>query len=296
MITAENVSKSFGDIKAIDSMTAQIDKGSIYGLIGSNGAGKSTFMRMVAGVYKPDSGRVLLDGEVIFENELLKSRIFYISDEQYLKPNFNAEEIRKFYTNFFPSFDLPRYNKLINAFGLKETRKIKTYSKGMKKQLSVIYALCSGAEYLLCDETFDGLDPVARQTIKGLLADDVIQRGLTPILASHNLRELEDICDHVGLMHRGGILFSKDLNEMKLGIHKFQFVLSEEQPLDFLMPLSRYNTGSLKTVVLKGNREELTAKLNALNPVFLEVLPLTLEEIFITETEAKGYDIKKLIL
>ncbi len=295
MIQADNVSKSYGDIKAIDSITTTIEKGSIYGLIGSNGAGKSTFLRMVAGVFKPDIGSVTLEGETTFENEEIKRKIFYISDDQYFKPTFSAKDVKEFYSFFYPKFDDNRYKHLLKAFGLDEDRKIRTFSKGMKKQLSVIYAVCSGADYLLCDETFDGLDPVARQSVKSLLANDVIEKQITPILASHNLRELEDICDHVGLMHRGGVLFSKDINDMKLGVHKFQMVLKENTEINFAIPLSEYRTGSLMTVILKGDREELTAKIKELNPVFLEALPLTLEEIFISEMEVKGYDIKKLI-
>lgn len=295
MITAKQVTKNFGAIKAVDNITTTIQQGSIYGLIGSNGAGKSTFLRMVAGVMQPDSGSVKLDDQIIFEDESIKKRLFYISDEQYFVPNWSADEIKRFYQNFYPKFDQTRYLHLLKAFGLDATRKTKTYSKGMKKQLSIIYAVCSGADYLLCDETFDGLDPVARQSIKSLLASDVQERNLTPILASHNLRELEDVCDHVGLMHRGGVLFSKDLAKMKLGIHKFQAVFRKPMNLEMLKPITSHQTGSLQTLVIEGNKGEILSKLNQLDPLFVEALPLTLEEIFITETEAQGYDIKKLI-
>ena len=186
----------------------------------------------------------------------------------------------------------------MDGFGLDENRKIRTFSKGMKKQVSVICGLCAGTDYLFCDETFDGLDPVVRQTVKGLFAGDVASRGLTPVIASHNLRELEDICDHVGLLHRGGILFSRDLDELKLGMFKMQCIFTEELPENAwegfdLLRLDR--RGSLYTLTARGSREELLAKVNAMHPSFCELLPLTLEEIFINETEVAGYDIKKLL-
>ena len=222
MIQATNLTKKFGDITAVDSINATIKSGSIFGLIGSNGAGKSTFMRMIAGIYTPDEGSIQLDNQDIFGKPEVIERMFYISDEQYFFPNGTPLEMKNYYKMFYKKFDEARYQHLMKGFGLDDNRKIRTFSKGMKKQISVIYAVCSGADYLLCDETFDGLDPVARQGVKGLLAHDVLDRNLTPILASHNLRELEDICDHVGLLHKGGILLSKDLDEMKLGIHKIQ--------------------------------------------------------------------------
>lgn len=298
MIKAINLSKSFSEIKALDCITADIKCGSIFGLIGSNGAGKSTFMRIMAGVYMADEGSITLDDNVIYDNPEIKKRIFYISDEQYFFPNGTSLEMKNYYKLFYPNFDEARYKHLIKAFSLDENRKIRTFSKGMKKQMSMIYAICSGADYILCDETFDGLDPVARQGIKGLLANDVINRNLTPILASHNLRELEDICDHVGLLHKGGILFSKDLDEMKLGIHKIQCVLpadAEDDIFKNINILSKKTRGSLISITARGKQEEIINKIKRANPIFVESLPLTLEEIFISETEASGYDIKKLI-
>lgn len=298
MIKATDLTKNFGDIKAVDCINATINNGNIFGLIGSNGAGKSTFMRMIAGIYKPDGGRITLDDKDIFENTDIKQRIFYISDEQYFFPNGTPLEMKNYYKMFYKKFDETRYKHLIKGFSLDENRKIRTFSKGMKKQLSVIYAICSCADYILCDETFDGLDPVARQGVKGLLANDVVERNLTPILASHNLRELEDICDHVGLLHKGGILFSKDLDEMKLGIHKIQCVLQNEvtdETFSGIDILSKENRGSLIMITARGEKEDIENKLKLANPLFIETLPLTLEEIFISETEASGYDIKKLI-
>ncbi|MEE0389668.1 MAG: ABC transporter ATP-binding protein, partial [Agathobaculum sp.] len=220
MIKADNATKRFDDITAVDHICAEVQNGSVYGLIGSNGAGKSTFLRMLAGILAPDEGEVWIDGEKVFENTAVKNRCFFISDEQFFFPNSTPQDMKNYYRRFYDKFDEQRYFKLMSAFGLDETRKIRTFSKGMKKQVSVICGVCSGTDYLFCDETFDGLDPVVRQAVKSLFAEDVAERGLTPVIASHNLRELEDICDHVGLLHCGGILFSRDLDEMKLGMYK----------------------------------------------------------------------------
>ncbi|MDO4271234.1 MAG: ABC transporter ATP-binding protein [Eubacteriales bacterium] len=298
MITAVNATKRFGQITAVDHVCADIHDGSVFGLIGSNGAGKSTFLRMIAGILSPDEGTVRIDGADIFENVPIKQRFFFISDEQYFFSNCTPAEMKNFYKRQYRYFDEARYHKLMNGFGLDENRKIRTFSKGMKKQVSVICGVCAGTDYLFCDETFDGLDPVVRQTVKSLFAEDVEERGLTPVIASHNLRELEDICDHVGLLHRGGILFSRDLDEMKLGMFKMQCIFSAPlaedawQGFDILRMEQR---GSLYTLTARGSREALQDKVAAMNPTFCELLPLTLEEIFINETEVAGYDIKKLL-
>lgn len=299
MITADNATKKFGDLVAVDHICADIHDGSIFGLIGSNGAGKSTFLRMLSGILSPDEGSVRIDGADIFDNVALKERFFFISDEQYFFSNCTPMEMKNYYKRFYKHFDETRYQKLMQGFGLDENRKIRTFSKGMKKQVSVICGVCSGTDYLFCDETFDGLDPVVRQTVKSLFAEDVDQRGMTPVIASHNLRELEDICDHVGLLHRGGILFSRDLDEMKLGMFKMQCIFTEPLPEGAWKAFDLLNMeqrGSLYTFTARGDREELQQKISAMNPAFCEILPLTLEEIFINETEVAGYDIKKLVL
>ena len=203
-----------------------------------------------------------------------------------------------YYSRVYERFDKERFRRLLNSFGLDEKRRIHTFSKGMKKQVSVICGICANTEYLFCDETFDGLDPVMRQAVKSLFAADMEDRNLTPVIASHNLRELEDICDHVGLLHKGGILLSKDLDDMKLNIHKIQCVLQpgmEPEDLVSLEVLSTERRGRLLTLTVRGTREEIEAKLGACDPVFFECIPLTLEEIFISETEVAGYDIKKLV-
>ena len=297
MLEAKNLTKRFDDIMAVDHISAQIRDGYVFGLIGTNGAGKSTFLRMASGVLKPDEGTIQLDGEDIYENLKMKRRFFYISDDQFFFGNATPQELMAFYRTVYPEFNVQRYYHLLESFDLGKRRKVSTFSKGMKKQLSVILGLCANTEYIFCDETFDGLDPV-RQAVKSLFANDMAERNLTPIIASHNLRELEDICDHVGLLHKGGILLSKDLDDMKLNIHKIQCVLKPGMKAEELEGLDIVKTeyrGSLATITVRGKREEVEAAMRAGEPLFFELIPLSLEEIFISETEVAGYDIKKLI-
>lgn len=300
MIEVKNISKSFEDIKALDDVSATIQEGQVFGLIGTNGAGKSTFLRILCGVLKPEEGTVQIDGEEIYENDKLKQNMFYISDEQHFFTGATPAEMRDFYATVYEKYDKDRFNELSAKFGLDKSRKISTFSKGMKKQLSVILGIASRAKYLLCDETFDGLDPVMRQAVKSLFAAEIADNGMTPIIASHNLRELEDICDHVGLLHKGGILFSRDLEELKCNIHKIQCVFANDEAAEkFLQNTSIVKTdkrGSLYTITINGTTDEINQLINDSETIFAEILPLSLEEIFISETEVKGYDIKSLIM
>ena len=298
MLKADNLTKRFQGVTAVDHIHAEIQDGTVFGLIGTNGAGKSTFLRMAAGILKPDEGTITLDGESVFEDTRVKARCFYIPDEPYFLGNGTADDMKTFYQGIYPNFDTDRFDRLLKSFELDGRRKIQTFSKGMKKQLAVLLGICAGTDYLFCDETFDGLDPVMRQTVKSLFANDIEERRLTPVIASHNLRELEDICDHVGLLHRGGMLLSKDLDDMKMNIHKIQCVLpagldrTNLQDLDIMTTEQR---GSLLTLTVRGQKEEIQARMQSYHPVFFEMIPLSLEEIFISETEVAGYDIKKLI-
>ena len=300
MIEAVNLTKKFDDIVAVDKINTQIRDGNVFGLIGTNGAGKSTFLRMAAGVLKPDEGIITIDGMEVFENEEAKKRFFYISDDQHFFSNATPRDMMVYYKMVYPSFDKERFHGLMRSFDLDEKRKINTFSKGMKKQVSVICGVCAGTDYLFCDETFDGLDPVMRQAVKSIFAMELMNRQFTPVIASHSLRELEDICDHVGLLHKGGILLSKDLEDMKFHIHKVQCVIQdpvkEEELLTELHVLQHDKRGSLLTVVARGTKQEILMSIEDKHPIFSEVLPLTLEEIFISETEVAGYDIKNLIL
>jgi len=298
MIEVKNLTKHFDDIIAVDNISASIKEGNVFGLIGSNGAGKSTFLRMLSGVLRPDSGEITIDGQPVFENIAVKERFFFIPDKQYFFANTTPLGMMKYYKSVYKNFSTDRFHHMMNQFDLDEKRRIGTFSKGMKKQVSVICAMSAMTDYVFCDETFDGLDPVARQAVKSLFAADIADRGLTPVIASHNLRELEDICDHVGLLHKGGILFNKDLEDMKLGIHKIQCAWSEPLPEDSFKAfdiMSSSRRGNLYVLTVKGEKEDISSRFAALNPVFFEMIPLSLEEIFISETEVLGYDVKKLI-
>lgn len=299
MIEVKELNKNFDAVKAIDNVSARIEEGHVFGLIGTNGAGKSTFMRMLSGVLKPDSGAILIDGREVYDNPETKADILYISDDQYYFTNGTPMDVVRLYQTYYPKFDTEKFMDLMEKFGLETKRKINTFSKGMKKQLSVICGICANTKYLLCDETFDGLDPVMRQAVKSLFVKEIEDRGLTPIIASHNLRELEDICEYVGLLHRGGILLAKDLDDMKLNIHKVQCVIKEEKMLaemkEKLDVVTIDNRGALYTFTVRGKKEQLEICMEELSPVFYELLPLSLEEIFISETEVKGYDVKALL-
>jgi len=299
MILAQNIDKYFGDIKAIDNISLEIKKSSVFGLVGTNGAGKSTFLRLLAGILKPDAGKITIGDAPVFENIPVKERFFYISDDQYFFSNCTPLDMRNYYARVYPNFDKPRFDALLKSFDLSPTRKINTFSKGMKKQVSIICAIAAQTDYIFCDETFDGLDPVMRQAVKSLFAADIIERGLTPIIASHNLRELEDICDHVGILHKGGVILSRDLDDIKDNIHKLQCIFQKPlQKEDFpgLDIITLHQRGSLYTIIARGNSDEIAKIISGMDPLFLELLPLSLEELFISETEVFGYDVKKLLV
>ena len=300
MIEAKRISKTFDGFKAVNDVTVTITDNNVFGLVGTNGAGKSTVLRIVAGVYKPDEGIITVDGQPVFDKMETKKKLFFIADEPYFFLNATPKDMQKYYSSVYREFDRERYYLYLSRFGLESRRRISTFSKGMKKQLAIIAGICSNTRYLLCDETFDGLDPVMRQSVKSIFAQEMEERAFTPIIASHNLRELEDICDHVGLLHQGGVLLSKDLEEMKLNIQKVQCVISDKaQEANVLASLDVVRCdrrGSLMTLTVRGTREETIAVFAAADCLFYEVLPLSLEEIFISETEVHGYDIKKIVL
>lgn len=300
MIAVTDVSKSFDQIKAVDGISVTIREGQVFGLIGTNGAGKSTTMRMIAGVLKPDEGSVTVDELPVYRSAAAKEKLFFIADEPYFFRGATAQTMIQYYRTLYPNFDEKQCRTYLENFGLMDGRRISTFSKGMKKLLIMLLGICANTEYLLCDETFDGLDPVMRQGVKSLLASQMEERGMTTVIASHNLRELEDICDHVGLLHKGGVLLSKDLLDMKCNIQKIQCVFKTETDalvgLQNIEIVQKDKRGSLYTLTVRGKKEEIIAHFSKTNTVFFEMLPLTLEEIFISETEVAGYDIKKLIL
>ena len=298
MIELKNLDKTFQDIHAVDHISGSIREGMVFGLIGSNGAGKSTLLRMISGIIRPDSGEVLVDGKPVYENPEIKSQICFLSDSPYYFPNADIRQMRDYYAMIYPSFNRKMFDSLTEKFKLEPKRRISSFSKGMKKQLAVILGICANTKYLLCDETFDGLDPVMRQAVKSIFAAEMINRDFTPVIASHNLRELEDICDHVGLLHRGGMLLSREVEELKSNLHRIQCAVDETQKerlLAALQVVKMEQRGSLLTLTVRGEEQAVMECIHQVQPVFAELIPLTLEEIFVSETEVAGYDVKDLL-
>ncbi len=296
MIEIKNVTMSYGKIRSLENVSAVLKDGSIFGLIGSNGSGKSTMLRILCGIIKPDCGDVAYDSLPVWENPLVKQNIVYLSDEQYFMPHCTINDMRTLYKSVYSGFSDEIFKKLQGIFTLDCDRKINTFSKGMKKQASVMLGISARPKYLLCDETFDGLDPVVRQLVKRILAEEAAD-GMTTVIASHNLREMEDICDTVGLLHKGELLFVRELDDMKSGLHKVQAIFEGEFDAAQLTPMSILGysrRGSLVSFIARGTIDEINAFMIEKSPTFYETVPLTLEEIFISEMEDKGYDFSKL--
>jgi len=292
MITANGITKKFDGVVALENVTCTIQNGCIYGMVGSNGAGKSTFLRVLSGVYKPEGGVALLDGEPIYENPASKARIAYVPDELYYIPTASLERMGKMYESLYPSFDWGTFERLVKDLGLPKNRGINTFSKGMRRQALTILALASSPEYIFFDETFDGLDPVMRNYIKKLICQNVVDRGATAIITSHSLRELEDTCDQLALLHKGGLILESDVQDLKTSQYKIQIAFSDEYDesrFEGIEIVHFSKHGSVTNMIVKGDREETVARLSALNPIILDVLPLTLEEVFTYEMEALGY-------
>lgn len=296
MIKIDSITKTFDVVKSLDNVSLMIEKGSIFGLIGSNGSGKSTIMRIMCGVYKPDCGDILYDGVPVWENPEVKRNIVYLSDDQYFLPHSTPGDMARLYASVYPTFSHEKYSEYLKIFGLDERRKITTFSKGMQKQVSFLLGLSAGTDYLFCDETLDGLDAVMRQTVRKIIAAEVADRGMCVVFASHNLKELEDICDHVALLHKGELLFEAGIDDIKLGIHKIQVSFPKDRldeakaDLEKLNPISLEQRGSLFTLVARGQESDIDDYIKARSPIFTEFIPLTLEEIFIAEMEECGYE------
>ncbi|PWM46412.1 MAG: ABC transporter [Clostridiales bacterium] len=297
MILAEKLTKSFGKKEVLKNLCCSIDSGCIYGLVGANGAGKSTFLRLLTGVYKPNEGTVEIDNSNVFDNAKVKQKFCFVADELYFPTGATVRSIGKMYKTFYPTFSQSYFNEKCALLNLPLNGKLTTFSKGMKRQVSMIGALSTMCEYLFFDETFDGLDPVVRNLMKRLICDAVAQRGATVVLTSHNLRELEDICDHLGVLFKGGILFEGDVNNIKTGVCKVQVAFTEPiENLDLsgLEIMNKTTQGSVSTLVVKGDIETTTEYLKKFSPVLLEVVGLTLEEVFIYEMEVLGYAFPEL--
>ena len=293
MLELKNVTKCFGDFKALENLSMTVPKGAVYGLVGPNGAGKSTAIRCLLGVYRPEQGEITLNGETIYENPAVKTTIGSIPDDIFYFPSATLEDMRKFYRGIYPRFDDELFERLYEVFNLPRKSPIRRFSKGMQKQAAFHLSICTRPELLVLDEPVDGLDPVMRRQVWSLLLSDVAQHGTTVLISSHNLRELEDICDHVGIMDKGKMLLERSLADMQGGTVKVQFVGDIPEGLQIL---HRTDTGRLTTLVLRATAQEAEAAFSRAALPFYEVLPLSLEEIFIYELGGADYAVKDIIL
>jgi ABC-2 type transport system ATP-binding protein len=294
MLEAKNVVKTFDGFRALDSLNMTVPKGAVYGLVGPNGAGKSTIIRHLAGIYRQDSGEVLLDGQPVYENPAVKRRMTVIGDDWYYFPQANIREMARFFAGLYPAFSWERYEKLKQVFPLDEKMMLRRMSKGMQKQ-----AVCCMPEYLILDEPVDGLDPVMRRQVWSLLLGDVSERGTTVLVSSHNLRELEDVCDHVGILNRGQVLLERSLSDLQDNTVKLQVAyagVTEPMLPSELNILHRSHVGRVYTYIVRGSRAEILRRMEITEPILLESIPLTLEEIFIYELGGVDYAAKDILL
>ena len=299
MLEAKNVVKTFDGFRALDSLNMTVPKGAVYGLVGPNGAGKSTIIRHLAGIYRQDSGEVLLDGQPVYENPAVKRRMTVIGDDWYYFPQANIREVTRFFAGLYPAFSWERYEKLKQVFPLDEKMMLRRMSKGMQKQAAFWLAVCCMPEYPILDEPVDGLDPVMRRQVWSLLLGDVSERGTTVLVSSHNLRELEDVCDHVGILNRGQVLLERSLSDLQDNTVKLQVAyagVTEPMLPSELNILHRSHVGRVYTYIVRGSRAEILRRMEITEPILLESIPLTLEEIFIYELGGVDYAAKDILL
>lgn len=298
MIKISNLNKSYGTKKVLEDLNCNIKTGSIYGLIGANGAGKSTLLRVIMGIFNKDSGSIEVDGKEITDDEDFKQKLVFVPDDLFFFKGYTIDDMIVFYNKLYKNFDKEFAIKIFDKLKLDRTKKIQTFSKGMKRQTALICAIATNADYMFFDETFDGIDPVIRNFMKKIIAEQMEKKETTIIMTSHNLRELEDICDNLGLLHKGGILFESDIDSLKTNMFKIQISLSRdfsEKDFQNYNILSFKKLGSVATIIMKGEKEGYEKSLSELNPVILDFLPLTLEEIFIYEMEVLGYEFEQII-
>ena len=298
MIGANNVTKKFDNFTALDGISCKIESGCIYGLVGSNGAGKSTFLRVLSGVYRADEGDVTIDGEPIYENPSVKKKIMLVPDDLYFLPGASMLRMKKLYKSVYPDFDDKRFGELADCFGLDVKKNLGTFSKGMRRQAATVLALSARPQYIFFDETFDGLDPIMRNVVKRLICEDILDRKATAIITSHSLRELEDTCDQLSLLHKGGLVFESDIQNLKTSLFKVQIAFDREYDkskftgMDILKFTKR---GSVSNIIVRGDRDLTVAALSSMKPTLLDVLPLSLEEVFTYEMEALGYKFSDIL-
>ena len=300
MIKVNNVTKTFDGFRALDGLTMTVEQGSIYGLVGPNGAGKSTILRHIMGVYRPDSGSILVDGQPVFENPAVKAKIAVIPDDLYYFPSASTRDMARFYRGMYPAFDGKRYEALREAFpDVDDKQPIRRLSKGMQKQSAFWLALCCDPEILVLDEPVDGLDPVMRRQVWSLLMGDVAQRGTTVLVSSHNLRELEDVCDHVGILSHGKVLLERSLTDLQDNVVKLQVAFNEPELPQLPKDMNILHIGQLGrvyTLIVRGDPSEIKTRMAVYSPILLEALPLSLEEIFIYELGGEDYAVRDIVL
>lgn len=298
MIEIKNLSKAFDKNFALKKLNFQVGDGSVFALVGSNGSGKSTLLRTVSGVYEPTAGEVLVDGKPIFENPQLKDKVYFVADVPFFYNGTTLDNASNLLSKIYSGWSEETYLRLCSIFPIDRRGKLINMSKGMQRQASLILALSAKPKYLLLDEIFDGLDPVIRRLVKQLIISDVSDRGMSVIIASHNMRELEDICDHIAFLHRGTLVAEDDVDEIKTQVHKFQAAFNkefdQEKIIGGLELLGFKRSGNLISFTAKGNMEDIEKIIREQEPVFMEALPLTLEEIFMCEMEVAGYDIENI--
>ena len=293
MLELKNVTKTFGTFKALDQLTMTVPQGAVYGLVGPNGAGKSTAIRHITGIYRPDSGSITVEGLPVWENPRVKAAIGYIPDDVFYFPSATMEEMRNYYRGMYPKFDDALFERLFDAFQLPRRAPIRRFSKGMQKQAAFHLTLCCRPDLLVLDEPVDGLDPVMRRQVMGLILSDVAEHGTTVLISSHNLRELEDVCDHVGIMDHGKMLLERSLADMQGSTVKLQLVGEVPEDMEVLHETA---SGRLKTLVVRGSADAVSRAVAAGKPDYYDVLPLSLEEIFIYELGGVNYEVKNIIL
>ncbi len=299
MIEAKSLSKSFGGFKALDNLSIHVKEASVYGLLGPNGAGKTTLIKHIMGLYRPDEGKIFIGGKPVYENTSVKSSIVYIPDELYFFSLYSIEDTARFYSTLYPQWNWDRYERLKEVFPIDPKKRIARLSKGMQKQVAFWLGICQMPRLMVLDEPVDGLDPIMRKKVWNLVLQDVSERKTSVLVSSHNLRELEDVCDHIGILHNGKIVVESELDNLKSDIHKIQVAYSGEIPLQQSEDgeiLHRSQSGSVLLLIVKGNRERVLSSIKRTNPVVLDILPLTLEEVFIYELGGLGYDIQSIII
>ena len=298
MIRIDKLSKKYDKDYVLNDLCCSIKDNSIYGLVGANGSGKSTLLRIIMGIYEADKGIISVDDESVYDNEVIKQKMVFIPDDLFFYPSYTLLDTAKYYESMYRNFDMNYLKELASTFNLELNKKISTFSKGMKRQCAIICAIATNADYMFFDETFDGLDPVIRNTMKKVLIKQMNKKNTTIVMTSHNLRELEDICDNLGLLYKGGILFESDIDSVKTNMFKVQISLKKDfQKEDFKMldVLSFKKCGSVATIIINDKDKKSKKILKDMNPIILDYIPLTLEEVFIYEMEALGYEFNKLI-